>query len=171
MLRGLQGLQGPAGPSSAINNGFFGVYSPSSPLSVAANSITTIPIDLESLVNPNKTFVTTANTFILISGSISVTKQAQDAVKYRTILADTVTYPNPNSYEFEFDYYYGAGTSLTDNIPINAIIEPTTETTLTLAFEAIGTSPVKVVSAVMGGFVLPVTPTAVANANTIFSSP
>jgi len=173
MSRGFQGLQGPHGPATVIQDGFFGIYSPSTPLSINSNTITTIPIVFNSLVNL-ATFVASPNTFLTVSGSITLSRtNPSQPVKYRVILADSKTYPNPNSYEFEFDYYYGAepGTSTKDIVPLNALIEPTSSTGFILAVEAIttGSTTVNVVSAVLGAFVLPVSPTAVTNANTIFN--
>ena len=173
MSRGFQGLQGAPGLSSTINNGFFGVYQPSTPLSVSANTITTIPVNFISLADGKSTFVASPNTFILMSGSIAIKRSSSSSpVKYRVILADTVTYPNPNSYEFVFDHYFGAepnGTT-TDNVAISAIIEPTSATSFTLAIEAFTSSSVSVASSVLGAFVLPVSQAATANANAIFSS-
>ena len=176
MSKGLQGLQGPMGqrgPAASIHDGFFGIYAPSTPLSVNSNTITTIPITFKSLVNLG-TFVSSPDTFLTISGSIVLSRSDSTIpVKYRIILADSNTYPSPNSYEFEFDYYYGAepGTSKNDIVPLNALIEPTSSTSFTLAIEPIttGSTTVNVVSSVLGAFVLPVSPTVVANANTIFN--
>ena len=172
-LQGLQGLQGPMGPAAVIHDGFFGIYAPSTPLTVNSNTITKIPITFKSLANGG-TFVATPNTFLTVSGSITLSRTDPTIpVKYRVILADSNAYPSPNSYEFEFDYYYGAepGTSTNDIVPLNALIEPTSSTSFTLAIEPIttGSTTVNVVSAVLGAFVLPVSPTAVANANAIFN--
>lgn len=175
----VRGPPGPAGPAASIADGFFGVYDPSTPLSVPPNTVTAIPITLQSLVDPTNPFVATANTFITLSGNLVLSRvDPTIPVKYRVILSDNSPSPCPNNsncYELEFDYYFGPEPNSNYNndlLPINALIEPTSNTGFALMIQVIAppssTANTNVVSSVLGGFVLPVAQNLVDNANIIF---